>query len=99
MLKLRYVYIRCQSTGISVKVAVCIYHISINEEKCSSCGMYISDISQRGKVLKLRYVFIRCHSTMKSVKVAVCIYHMSTTRKSVKVSVCFYQMSVNEEMY
>ena len=51
----RYVYIRCQSTRKSAKVAVCIYQMSVNEEKCHPCGItaciYILNVNQRGKVL------------------------------------------------
>ena len=34
LFKLRYVYVRCQSTKKRVKVAVRIYQRSINKEKC-----------------------------------------------------------------
>ena len=33
VLKLRYVYVTCQSTTKSVKVAVCICQMSINKER------------------------------------------------------------------
>ena len=81
VLKLRYVSIRSQSTRKSVKVARCIYDMSVNEEKCQSFGMYLSNVSQRGNVLKLRYVYITYQSTRKSVKVAVCIYQMSLNQE------------------
>ena len=51
--------------------------MSVNEEKYYSCGMYISDVNQRGNVLKLPYLYLRCKSTRKSVKVAMCIYDIS----------------------